>query len=111
MNELTGHVISAAKDLQKEGLGFGDGLAPNPPSEVRGSGAERANGFSAIPHPDVKAHQVLIGSFAEGFDLNHAEIERSALSTSFGLSIWPYNNLRQASKAACGNPISPCSTT
>jgi hypothetical protein len=33
--------------------------------------AERAKGFSAIPHADVKAHQVLIGSFAEGFDFNH----------------------------------------
>jgi hypothetical protein len=33
--------------------------------------AERAKRFSPISHADVKAHQMLIGSFAEGFDLNH----------------------------------------
>src|SRR5262245_19241622 len=32
---------------------------------------EDAEGFGPIPHLNVKAHQVLVGSFLEAFGLNH----------------------------------------
>src|SRR5262249_11209927 len=63
--------------------------------------AEQAKGFTPIPHLNVKAHQVLIGSFAKGSDLDHFS-NISSCSFQNRLSIVAI----ERSRCEGGNPLS-----